>query len=39
MGIAHDHSDRGMPKDALQAENIPARHHVVTGKGVPQDMG
>lgn len=37
--IAHRHGDGGMAEDPLQAENVPASHHVVTGKGVPQDVG
>ncbi|MCY1550145.1 hypothetical protein D9M68_863730 [compost metagenome] len=27
-----------MPEDTLQAENIPSRHHVMAGEGVPQDV-
>ena len=34
----HGHGDRGMAENALQAENIPAGHHVVAAKGVPQNV-
>lgn len=39
MCIAHSHGDGGMPEDALKAEDVATGHHVVTGKGVTQDVG
>lgn len=37
--IAHGHRDRRVPQYPLQAENVTTGHHVVTGEGVPQDVG
>ncbi|MDT4843545.1 hypothetical protein D3C80_1135570 [compost metagenome] len=37
--IPHGHRDRGVTEDPLQAEDVPASHHVVAGKGVPKDVG
>ena len=39
MCIAHGHGDGGMPKDSLQAEDVATGHHVMTGEGVPEDVG
>ncbi len=39
MRIAHGHRDRGMSQDPLQSEDVAACHHVVTGKGMPEDVG
>lgn len=37
--VAHGHRDRRVSQDPLQAENVTTGHHVMTGKGVPQDVG
>ena len=39
MRIAHGHRDRGMSQDPLQPEDVAACHHVVTGEGVPENVG
>ncbi len=39
MRVAHGHRDRRVPQDPLQAENVTTGHHVMTGKGVPQNVG
>lgn len=39
MRILHGHRDVPMAKNALKRENISTVHHVVTGEGMPEDVG
>lgn len=39
MRIAHGHRDRGVPQDPQQPEDVAACHHVMTGEGMPEDVG
>ena len=38
VGVAHRHADVGMAKNLLQAQNVAAVHHEVTGERMPQDV-
>jgi|GEM_PF-6118058 hypothetical protein len=39
MRIAHRHLDIAVTKDLLQRQDVAARHHVVAGEGVAQNVG
>ena len=39
MRIAHRHLDIAVTKDLLQPQDVAARHHVVAGEGVAQNVG
>ena len=39
MGILHDHGHVAVPKNPLKRMDATPIHHVVTGEGVPKNLG